>query len=230
MNNLLIFDIDNTLVASYGIYDEAYRLTSKELLPHEFIMTKNPDGTPDTTFSKMTNPEILANRMNQLGINAAEVDEKKFFKRFDENAKVAAEIADFVVFSGAVNFLNKLSKDNKLVVLTSGSKKLQTTVLRRAGMAEFIDVEQSLFLGDYKTKTEAIEKIFSKNSDAKIIAHFGDAPKDMVAIHDAKINATKLAVGVTVAGLTTVKELQDAKADLVIEAYNNKSLEKITLL
>ena len=168
MNNLLIFDIDNTLVASYGIYDEAYRLTSKELLPHEFIMTKNPDGTPDTTFSKMTNPEILANRMNQLGINAAEVDEKKFFKRFDENAKVAAEIADFVVFSGAVNFLNKLSKDNKLVVLTSGSKKLQTTVLRRAGMAEFIDVEQSLFLGDYKTKTEAIEKIFSKNSDAKI--------------------------------------------------------------
>lgn len=224
--SLLIFDIDNTLVASHAIYDEAYRLTSREILGEEFIMTKNPDGSIDPTFSKMSNPEILKNRAVQLGINPAEIDEKGFFARFDENAKQVAETADFVIFDGVANFLKNFINDRKLVILTSGSRKLQTTILERAGLSEYFDLLQSLFLGDYKSKQEAIEKIYQQNQTS-IVAHFGDAPKDMTAIHNADIKASKVAVGVTVAGLSTPEELQKAGADFLIEAFDEATLRKL---
>lgn len=224
--SLLIFDIDNTLVASYGIYDEAYRLTSRQILGKEFVMTKNPDGSIDTTFSKMSNPEILKSRVVQLGIDPAGIDEKRFFEKFDENAKQAAEIADFTVFAGVVNFVRALGNNRKLVILTSGSKKLQTTILERAGLSEYFDLSQSLFLGDYKSKQEAIEKIYQQNQTSTV-AHFGDAPKDMTAIHNADIKATKVAVGVTFAGLSTSEELRKAGADFVIERFDDATLREL---
>jgi HAD superfamily hydrolase (TIGR01549 family) len=219
-NALLIFDIDNTLAASYGIYDEAYRLTSGEVLGKEFIMTRHPDGSEDNTFSKKSNPEILEHRAMQLGIDPNSVDHSHFFKRFDENAKVAAETSDFVIFPGVPEFLKKLAESYKLIVLTSGSRELQLTVLRRAGIIDYFDIKQSFFLGDYKSKQEAIERAHQTNSSIEVVAHFGDAPKDMLAIKNADIPCKKIPVGVTVAKLSTPEELKKVGADLIIEEYN----------
>ncbi len=229
IKSLLIFDIDNTLVASYAIYDEAYRLTSREILGKEFIMTKNPDGSLDTTFSKMSNPEILRKRVSQLEINPETVDEKVFFERFDENSKQVVETGDFLIFEGIRYFIKSLVNDRKLVILTSGSKKFQTTILKRAGLLENFDLSQSLFLGDYTSKREAIEKIYQQNQ-ASLVAHFGDAPTDMSAIREANIGAKKVAIGVIVARLSTSDELQKAGADLIIEKFDNVTLSDLEKL
>jgi len=226
IKSLLIFDIDNTLVASYGIYDEAYRLTSREIIGKEFIMTKNPDGSSDVTFSKMSNPEILEKRTVQLGISPTMIDGKAFFEKFDENAQYFAEAADFVVFDGAANFVKSLSDKKKLVILTSGPRKFQTAILKRAGLVEYFDLSQSLFLGDYNSKPEAIEKIYQQNQTS-IVAHFGDAPSDMVAIRKADIKARKIAIGVTVAKLSTPDELKEAGANFVIEKFDDTVLREL---
>lgn len=224
--SLLIFDIDNTLVASYGIYDEAYRLTSREILGKEFIMTKNPDGSSDIMFSKMSNPEILRKRAGQLEIKPETVDEKVFFERFDENSKQVVETGDFLIFEGVRDFIKSLVNDRKLVILTSGSKQFQTAILKRAGLSEYFDLSQSLFLGDYTSKREAIEKIYQKNQTS-LIAHFGDAPKDMSAIREANIGAKKVAIGVIVAELSTSDELRKAGADFIIEKFDNATLSDL---
>lgn len=224
--SLLIFDIDNTLVASYGIYDETYRLTSREVLGKEFIMTKNPDGSSDTMFSKMSNPEILRKRAGQLEIKPETVDEKVFFERFDEISRQVVETGVFLIFEGVRDFIKSLVNDRKLVILTSGSKKFQTTILKRAGLSEYFDLSQSLFLGDYASKREAIEKIYQQNQTS-IIAHFGDAPKDMSAIREANIGAKKVAIGVIVAELSTSDELRKAGADFIIEKFDNATLSDL---
>ena len=226
IKSLLIFDIDNTLVASHGIYDEIYRLTSSEILGKEFVMTKNPDGSPDLIFSKMSNPEILKNRLDQLGIDISSVDEKHFFKKFDDNAQKVAEVSDFKIFDGVKNLVKELSRGRKLVILTSGSRKLQTTILKRANLLEFFDLSQSLFLGDYTSKREAIEKIYQQNQTS-IVAHFGDAPKDMTAIHESNIDVKKIAIGVTIARLSTPEALREAGADFIIENYDSQTLSDL---
>lgn len=224
--SLLIFDIDNTLVASYEIYDEAYRLTSREILGKEFIMTKNPDGSSDTMFSKMSNPEILRKRASQLEIKPETVDEKVFFERFDENSRQVVETGDFSIFEGVGDFIKSIANNRKLVILTSGSKKFQTTILKRAGLSEYFDLSQSLFLGDYTSKREAIEKIYQQNQTS-IIAHFGDAPKDMSAIREANIGAKKVAIGVIVAELSTPDELIKSGADFIIEKFDSATLSDL---
>lgn len=226
IKSLLIFDIDNTLVASYGIYDEAYRLTSREILGKEFIMTKNPDGSSDTMFSKMSNPEILRKRAGQLEIRPETVDEKVFFERFDEISRQVVETGDFLIFEGVRDFIKSIVNNRKLVILTSGSRKFQTTILKRTGLSEYFDLSQSLFLGDYTSKQEAIEKIYQQNQTS-IIAHFGDAPKDMSAIREANIGAKKVAVGVIVAELSTPDELRKAGADFIIEKFDSATLSDL---
>lgn len=229
-NTLFIFDIDNTLVCSWGIYDEAYRLTSKELLPEEFIMTKNPDGTLDVMFTKMSNPEILENRLKQLGFKNDVVDQKKFFERFDIHAKATAETTDFIVYPGIIDFVKELSKMCDCVILTSGSRQLQLTVLKRAGLIDFFDIDKSFFLGDYSSKKEAIELAYSRSAGLKTVSHVGDAPSDMKAVKSADIRANRLAIGINVQRMVTEQELKLAGADMVIPEYNQKMLIEVISL
>jgi HAD superfamily hydrolase (TIGR01549 family) len=221
MSKLFIFDIDNTLVASYGIYDEAYRLTSGELLGKEFVMTRHVDGTPDAGFSKLSNPQILAQKVQELGFPEDAVEPAAFFRRFDENAKVAAETGEFILFPGVDEFLCQAKEQGKLVLLTSGSRQLQLTVLRRAGLIGHFEVGSSFFLGDYRSKREAIEEASRKLPMPDEVLHFGDAPGDMRALQEAYIDSPKRAVGVTVAGLSTEEELVSAGADAVITSYGD---------
>jgi len=225
---LFIFDIDNTLLQSYSIYDEAYRLTSKELLGKEFIMTRNPNGTEDKSFSKMSNSEILLHRISQLKIDKSKINQQLFFKRFDENAKISAEKIQSFVYPKVKEVLEELSRKYKLIILTSGTKQLQSTVLKKVDLDKYFDLKNSFFHGDYNSKREAIERIYSKNKDCDTLVHIGDAPSDMKAIKLAKIESKKLAIGVTICGLVTKKELMEAGADLVIQSWKeSRKLQKV---
>jgi phosphoglycolate phosphatase-like HAD superfamily hydrolase len=224
---LIICDIDNTLVKSYAIYDEAYRLASREVLHgKEFIMTANPDGSPDTNFSKMSNPEILQLRLKQLGIDPATVDVEYFFKKFAEHAKDAAKTANFVTLEGVVETIKELSRTRKLVLLSSGSRGLQIEVLKRVSpdFLKCFDLAESLFLGEYETKTKAIESI-SRKIRASLVVHVGDAPNDMTALKDAQLDVPKFAIGVTASGMSTREDL--ARADFIIEKYDPETLKEL---
>jgi len=112
-NIIFIFDVDNTLVESHDIYDEAYKFTSKKVFDKEFIMTKNPDGSKNKTFSKMSGPEILNERLSQLGINAKHEDIRLFWKKLGDNAKKLALKMSFVIYPHVENFVGELAKEHK---------------------------------------------------------------------------------------------------------------------
>lgn len=222
MNKSIVFivDIDNTLIDSREIYDEAYRLTSREVLGKEFIMSKNVDGTPTNKFSKMTNLEILQKRLNQLGITESVEEKKIFFEKFDKQATKLAKKMKINVYQGAAEFLKELATRYKLVVLSTGPRNLQLASLERSGIKRYFDISRSLFLGEFKSKREAIEKISSGNK-AEIIVHVGDSPADMRAMKDARLrNVKKMAVGVIVQGFSTKEELILNGADFIIEKYS----------
>lgn len=223
---LVIWDIDNTLLQSYRVYDEAYRLTSRRIIGKEFIMTKNPDGTDDTEFSKMNNKQILEKRLSQLGINASTVDIGCFFKAFDENASFVAEQYVSEVYDGVHEFLEATHKDNIFVVLTSGTRNLQTIVLRKAGIIKYFDIENSFFFGDYKAKKNAIEELATRLRP-KTIAHVSDSPSDMKATKEVQTQCKTLAVGVAACALVTEEELRNAGADYVIQTYRGRTAQEL---
>jgi phosphoglycolate phosphatase-like HAD superfamily hydrolase len=226
---LIVCDIDNTLLRSWGVYDKAYYLTSLELLGTGFIMTKNPDGTLDITFSKMTNGEILKNRLRQLGIDEKKVDEQAFFIAFDRNAEMAASLIPSCVFPGVETMLQELFSQARLVVLTSGTKLLQKVVLVKAGLDKYLDLDNSLFYGEYQSKRQALEFFAGRFIPASMV-HFGDAPSDMRAALEASCEYDIMAVGTTIAGLVDEGELYMAGADLVLTHYDQAAKEILRLL
>ena len=225
---LFIFDIDNTLLESYDIYDEAYRLTSKEILGKEFIMTKNPDGSKDNKFSRLSNNEILEKRIKQLRIKKINSDE--FFSAFDKNAETLANKLKAKLYPWIKEFLSKLSKNYELIILSSGTKKLQISVLKNNDLVKHFNIKDSLFLGDFNSKKEAIEHIFNKDKKKTTLIHVGDSPNDMKAIKEANLSCKKIAIGVTLCGFVNKKVLLESGADLVINEYNAKNLNSIKKL
>jgi len=224
---IFIFDVDNTLVESHNIYDEAYRLASKEVFDKEFIMTKNPDGSKNKTFSKMSNSEILNERLAQLGINTKHENIKIFWKKLGDNTEKLAIKMSFIIYPYVENFVRKLAEKYKLFVVTTGPKQLQTTILSRARLINFFDIENSLFLSNFNNKKEAIEKIFLRNPKVEKIVYIADSPKEMKMVKEANIPCERIAIGVTICGLVTKQELINAGADFVLGRYNNKNLALI---
>lgn len=216
-----MFDVDNTLVQNWPIYDEAYRRTSLKLLGREFIMTRNPDGTEDRSFARLSNPQILGKRLNQLFINILAVDPAEFFAEFDRQAVEVAQDLPTNIYPGVERFLAGLD-GARLVLLTSGTMQLQFAALRP--ILNYFDLPSSLFCGGFKSKEEALEIIADEDVFRNFV-HVGDAPSDMKASVTALVAARKkLSVGVVLSGLVTHAELGEAGADIILTEYSEGSL------
>jgi len=224
------WDIDNTLVRSHDYYDEGYRQTSRKILGpnYEFIMTRRPDGSPETEFSKLTTLEILDRRLKELGLEPAQVDPKEFFRVLAEAAREYVEREGVYVYPGVGEVLEGTSERGKNIVVTSGPRELQLSVLEKTGLIGRFDIDQSYFLGDFKNKTEVIERV-SQKPGTESINFFGDAPSEMEAVRRAKYPEGKygIAFGVTVEGLVTAAELKAAGADKIIPIYTPEVLREL---
>lgn len=218
MERLIVFDVDNTLLTSHEIYDEAYLRTSRELLGREFSMTTNPDGSPDRAFSKMNNLQIFLRRLEQLGLSDAPVGLEQFFERFEEHAVDAAATLPFALFEGVGDFLNDMSRDARLTILSGGPERLQRTILQHAGVLQYFDMANARFLFNVLDKGAALSEMVEELGP-EILIHVGDAPSDMQAVKVLQKPEQRMAIGVTIVGLTTNDELQAAGADLVLGSY-----------
>jgi phosphoglycolate phosphatase-like HAD superfamily hydrolase len=223
---VVIVDVDNTLVCSHAIYDEAYRMTSRELYNKEFIMTSKPDGTADVDFSQKDNLTILHQRKNETRIRS-KVNPEAFFERFDAHAVALAKRLDFKVYHWVNQFLMELQKQYPLVILTSGPREFQLVILERAGLAGFFDIGRSLFLNEYSNEENGIEKISNSFSDSSTIVRIGDSIRNMLALKSARVEKDKIGVGVVVQGLSDRRRLRHAGADLIIKSYNEDILRKL---
>jgi phosphoglycolate phosphatase-like HAD superfamily hydrolase len=223
-DDLFVFDVDNTLAQNWGIYDEAYRRTSRQILGQEFIMTRNPDGSEDWTFSRMTNPQLLEKRLSQLSIKLEPADVDRFFAAFANHAIQAAQDAPSNIYPGTEEFLAGL-KGARLVLLSGGPIKLQLAALKP--IVHYFDLSNSLFLGEFKNKRDALERITCLDELRNFVC-IGDAPSDMEACTIANVAAMqKLAVGVVFSGLVTKTELSSAGANLVLNDYSQVSLAEL---
>ena len=227
---IFAWDIDNTLVRSHSYYDEGYRQASRKFLgpEHEFIMTRRPDGSPETEFSKLTTLEILNRRLKEFGLDPSQVDPKEFFRVLAETAREYVKKGEVYVYPGVEGVLAGTGERGKNIVITSGPRELQLAVLDRTNLISHFDIEQSYFLGDFERKTNALEKILQR-PETESIKFFGDAPSEMEAVRKVQYPEGKygIAVGVTVEGLVTDEELRAAGADEIIQTYSPEVLREL---
>lgn len=225
---LIIFDIDNTLVCSHEIYEKAYLSASRAVLGMEFSMLSNPDGSKDDEFTKDSTSELLMRRCAQLSINPSNIDHDLFYEKLGEYAYRAITETGFTIYRGVEMFLDKLRNDGfSMVLLSSGPKKLQKTVIDQARLTPYFNIRESQFLGEFETKKDAIEHMASLHKDAESVIHFSDGPRDMEHTKNAEISQEKIAIGVTIQGLSTEKEMIDAGADCVIDSWDEAAYKKV---
>ncbi len=220
---IIIFDIDNTILTSYKLYDNLYKLTSRDIWNVEFAMTLNPDGSKDNAFSQLTNNEILAKRISQLGLDKSKSG--NFFKIFDKNYSKIKNTEHSIIFPNVDKLFDKLSNCN-LVLLSTGTRKIQIDLLFRFGILHYFNLEHSMFVGDFIDKKEAIESIW-KRQKGSLIVHISDSPNDMSAVKQANIETARIAVGTTISGVIDKESLLNSGADYVVHDYSDKTINNL---
>ena len=212
MRTVLVFDVDNTLAKSWKIWDEAFLRTSTSLLGQGFIMTRHPDGTDDVGFTKRSLQKMLDLRLEQLELASCDYD--RFYREFDIHAEQAAKEIPTEILSGVEDFISQFF-GSRMIILTSGTRSLQTAVLQ--SLLPYFDIRRSMFYGDHASKREALDSIAEELKPLNLV-HLGDAPSDMQALRNMTAAVPKkVAVGIAITAIVTPEELWEAGADLVID-------------
>ena len=212
MRTVLVFDVDNTLAKSWKIWDEAFLRASTSLLGQGFIMTCHPDGTDDVGFTKRSLQKMLDLRLDQLGLRLCDYD--RFYQEFDIHADQAAKEIPTEILAGVEDFICQFF-GARMIILTSGTRRLQTAVLK--SLLPYFDIRRSLFYGDYASKQEALDQIAEELKPLNLV-HLGDAPSDMQALHNMTATVPKkVAVGIAITAIVTPEELWESGADMVID-------------
>lgn len=235
MRNLppvIAWDIDGTLVKSWGLYDDIFFRTSSRVFSQSFWLTKNPYGQFDEGFMKLTGPEVFKKRFKEVfNSEPTQQDQDKFLKAFDEEVcQYAGGMTTAVSVSflpNLKNFLDGLGSAYHVLV-SSSTRQFQGRVL--SPIYSYFDWENSYFVRETKDKTQALENIGKQFAcKASCLVYFGDAPADMQAIKSAQLPPmiSRLAVGVCFnTKYVKPEELTQAGADLVIRDYSVKTLKE----
>lgn len=226
-NILFCLDQDNTLLTNRDGWDTAFMATSQALLGQSFRMTTTPSGKHDFKFSEKAPFEILQERMLQIGLDPKSISEKDFYDCLDHHGAAISYHGLAHLFANVDSLIEMLRQltTMPLLIVSSGSRKMQTRVLKDLGLSESFDLEHSRFGQEFPSKTAALAHI-ANLENPRTLVYFGDSPSDMRAINSEKIRVEqRLAVGVTIAGLTQFEDLEDAGAKSILKSFNHTTLQ-----
>jgi FMN phosphatase YigB (HAD superfamily) len=231
---LIVWDIDNTLLTNWEGWDRAFAGFGLYLTGMQFSMTKRSDSTFDSEFSKKTPWQLFQERLAEIGFSQNGLTEKDFYQALGVQyahpdcqgcVKPFVGVRDFVRGVGRVT-------DRAMWVITGGPRQMQIRVLGEAGLLDRFDIKGSTFGGEFKTKRHALEQMAEVEEPASLV-YVGDSPSDMHALCTTACGlprARKLAVGVTIAGLSTTEELRSAGANIVVDRFDPQTIGEIQSL
>jgi len=225
MSKLVLFDIDKTLIKGSKAKDDI-------AFPQAFEKVYGVEATIDITNSHgMTDQQIIIEVLKKKGLN-----EKTIKSKLEECMKVMVDTFnklidsdEIIVLEGVRELLEILDKNNFLMGLVTGNlEPIARGELKKVGLNHYFKVGG--FGSDDINRTNLVklaikraEENFNFKFDDNVFL-FGDAPQDMSAGKEARVNT----VGITT-GIYSKEQLEGAGADFILENLKdtNRVLEII---
>jgi len=195
MNNVLIFDYDGVLVDSFDIFMNNFIKACKQQ-GFESIATKKD-------FLKLFENNMYES-MFAMGMTKDQILKIVYFMR-----DALTENQDKIrVFEGITENLEKLSKDNKLVIVTSNETNVVNDFLKSRNLTFFDEI-----IGSDKapSKIEKINKIKEKYPNQKYF-YIGDTKGDIIEGKKAGVKTVAVSWG-----WHKKEQLEEEKPDFIID-------------
>jgi phosphoglycolate phosphatase len=210
---LVLFDVDGTLfLTPDDLYGEALVEAVRDVYGHELTRealarSDNAGETARAALRNLLHAEGFADDVIDAGL---ERWTERLTERYLELLS-AADTAHWKVAPGAVETLERLRQEHRLVLLTGNPERMARARMERLGLARFFPPGQGAFGsdGEHRADLVAIARDRAGGWPAARTVLVGDTPKDVAGAHEAGVKA----IGVTL-GRFGADEL--ARADAVV--------------
>jgi len=210
---IVLFDIDGTLIDTGGAGGRAWNLAFKRLYGESVDIG-------EFTEAGMTDPVVASTTFKAvLGRDPSSRELSKLLHAYlFVIADTVAESPGYRVLEGVEPLLKELTEEGVLLAIVSGALEAAAHAkLGRGGLNQYFATGG--YGSDSADRTEVTlrslhraERVRGKEADPTRVLVVGDTPRDIAAAHGAEL------VGVGVAtGAFTVEQLTDSGADVALE-------------
>ncbi len=218
MDNLALFDIDETLTKVSALHIESISRAFEEIY--------GIDATINTiNYHGLTEQQIIFQVLRKNGL-----DDKTIKSNIEDAMEVVArffnngiEDAEIIVLDGVRELLEELDKNNVLIGLVTGNlEQIARGKMRKVGLNHYLKIGG--FGSDDIDRTNLVRLAIrraEKNFGFKFhnnVFLFGDSPHDIEAGKEAGVKT----VGVTT-GIYSKKQLEDVGANFVVTDFKDKN-------
>lgn len=229
--DVVVFDVDGTVIFAQDMYDKVFRETSAKFFGshRSFCLSRDPQtNAEDKEYVKRTGSQNFKLRAKQVGVPVNVITDdlqRRFFDCFDRTVKAYPGPYQVEYFNYVEEFLQGLHGVT-LALLSTSTRAFQSKALGH--LLKYFDLKMSYFLGECPCKQAGLECIASSLQSrglCRSLTYVGDAPADMYALKQVRTPLVKkVAVGVAMTRFVSEEELFNAGADLVIDCYSARNL------
>jgi phosphoglycolate phosphatase len=212
-SNLILWDIDHTLVTIGEVSREIYEMAFEEVV-----------GQPLREVADMTGRTERAILAATLGLHGVSDPESKFDDFYAALARAADKLRERMRTAGrrlpgAVEAIAALAKYNVVqTVVTGNIKPIAVTKLEVFQLSKHMDLEVGGYGSDGDTRPPLIrqawlraERKYGRAFEPDRLVVIGDTPLDIAAAREAGVHAVGVATG-----SSTMEDLIAAQADVVL--------------
>ncbi|MCF8336585.1 MAG: HAD family hydrolase [Bacteroidales bacterium] len=228
MNNLILLDIDGTLIkgkfkrSSEAFYENIKMQAIKEV----YKINVNIDWR---IIQGKTDQQIIIDALTEANLNRYYI--KQYLNKCIDTIieKFADNLDDYYAepLQGVKNLLDIFRAKGELIGLVTGNiEKVARMKLNKAGIMDYFefggfgneDILRSKLIRNAIDKASSSSKFQKKDN----VYYFGDSPKDIQAAKEANVYSVAVATGVY-----DVNELKEHQPDILIEEYSDSSINKV---
>jgi phosphoglycolate phosphatase len=212
-SNLILWDIDHTLVTIGEVSREIYEMAFEEVV-----------GQPLREMADMTGRTERAILAETLVLHGVSNPESRFDDFYAELARAADKLRERMRAAGrrlpgALEAIAALAEHNVVqTVVTGNIKPIAVTKLEVFQLSEHMDLEVGGYGSDGDTRPPLIrqawrrvEHKYDRVFEANRLVVVGDTPLDVAAAREVGVHAVGVATG-----SSTVEDLMAAQADVVL--------------
>ena len=226
-NQTHIFDIDDTLISTFGSYSVAQKEVAYIILQKhtdhikergsnqlKYLAKAFGTGNIDCFLSAFFHELRLANLTPEISLSQAK---DEYISIFDKELNT---------FPSIINYLKLLSQNSKsLFIASNGLTHKQLNKLKKFGLQKFFD-QKNIFISEQFSSSEKkpspvmLNKIFTENtalSKASAV-YYGDRESDIIAAKLAGVRAALVCIN-KVKNYNNIQNLNLAKPDYILDSW-----------
>ncbi|MFH1978298.1 MAG: YvcK family protein [Candidatus Aenigmatarchaeota archaeon] len=174
----IIFDLDDTLYDCYGTLADSARMRAAEAMVNAGLqVSKQEIYEAEKEIAKSFQPDLFTELKNKFNITDDKILEA------GKKAYNSDDVQDIKPFEGAIEVLDELKKECKLILLTTGVHSRQEKKIKALGLGDKFDhiIINDIEVGHTK-REHFIEVLSNLELDPRQIVCFGDNPFSEIEI------------------------------------------------